>query len=391
VEETRALVMAKTKSLNETIFDKTECGTCPHNSSKQQSMFANIDGGHCMNAVCFDAKVEGKLQEIANGLKDDFNRVEIFRPGDNFKLAKIDVTKLGETQVATCRNCKDCGAAVSAMPNKLGLVSKNLCYGTTCFEEHVTAFTAETKAAEKAQADAAAAAAAASEAGNDADPESPDSTPVKAEAKKTTEGAAAAEKTIQPVSLTNALHEFRDAFYRRVIAIEYAINPAFASSFVFALVLSNKGSYFDGHALQESLHKANLITSTSKLHSLKEAMQTTVSIGKDIVDKKLPLLGALAMTKLERSELKDMMLLSQADLAKHFKLNSEAGIAFLKVLTKDQIASICDELGIKKAMGQTFNSIANGKKDDFIKHVTSVADFPYEGKVPKALQPAFGK
>lgn len=394
LEETRALVMAKTKSLEQTIFDQAECGTCPHNSAKQQSMFANIDGGHCMNSVCFDGKVEAKLQEIADGLKEEYNRIEIFRPGDNFKLAKIDVQKLGETQVAACRNCKDCGAAVSAMPNKLGMVSKNLCFGTVCFEERVTAFADEKKAAAQAASDAEKAVVEATAASN---AESNGSEPVETGTAQSvvgeqpTEKAPPTEKSVQPVALTNALHEFRDTFYRRVIAVEYAVNPAFASSFVFALVLSNRGGYFDGTAMQESLLKAGLIQSTSKLHALKDAMKTTLAIGKEVVDKKLPLLGALAMTKLTRDELKDMMILSEADLAKHFKLNSEAGIAFLKVLTKDQITSICDELGIKKAMGQTFNSIANGKKDDFIKHVTSVADFPYEGKVPKALKPAFGK
>lgn len=391
VEEARTLLLAWTKSLTTAIFDKADCGSCSHNSAKQQSMFDNIEAGHCLNPTCFDEKTEGRLNQTAEALKSDFNRIEIVRPGMNFSIVPVKVEALGEVQVAACRSCANYGAAVSAVPNKLGRVVDKLCFDVGCNTKLTTEFK-EQQAAKQAS-EAATTSTSAQEAVHGTTSTTTETIKPPGEDAQQEEkpGGNTAPKSSQPVTLTNAVYEFRDKLYRVVLGHEYANNTEFMAKFVLALILNDQGHYFDGHLLKEKLSKDGKIKDGKTSHNLVAAMKATIAMERIDVEELLPRLGLVAIHKLTREELAAMTQLSKANLGSYFKLNSEVGQEFLKCLTKDQIASVCDELGIKAAMDKTFVSISNGKKDDFIKQVTSVTGFNYEGKVPKVLNPTFGK
>jgi PRTRC genetic system ParB family protein len=393
IEEAKTLLLSRTKSLTIAIFDKAGCAGCDHNSAKQKSMFENIEEGHCLNPKCYDEKTEGRLAQTVEELKGDFNRIEIVRPGMDLTMIRIEVAKLGDVQVTACRSCANFGAAVSAKPNTLGKVVEKLCFDTECNTKLTNDFKAQQdalKAAEEAQK---------------ATPKAPvtestgsEQTTGAAMAPPATRnvGSGKAEGNPDPnaptqVTLTNAVYEFRDKLYQRVLAIEYANNPEFQAKFVLALILNNQGSNFDGHLLKEKLTKDAKIKDGRMSVGLEASMKSALAMERTDVEALLPRLGLVAIHKLTREELAALTKLSKAELAKHFQLDTDFGREFLKCLTKDQIASVCEELGIKAAMDKTFASIANGKKDDFIKQVTSVKDFSYEGKVPKVLNPSFGK
>ena len=58
----------------------------------------------------------------------------------------------------------------------------------------------------------------------------------------------------------------------------------------------------------------------------------------------------------------------------------------LAYLDKSEIEAMCDEIGLKVAMGGAFAKAMSGKKDDIIKALLNVAAFPYESKVPRSMR-----
>lgn len=385
IDDAKAMVMALTKSLPEAIFDRAECGACAHNSARQSSMFGNIDEGHCLNASCYDLKTEGRLEETVKELVDDYQRVEIVRPGDNFRVVPIKPESVGAEQAQACHGCKDFGAAVSGLPNKLGKVSRGLCWGLSCNEEKVAAFKAAQEAL-KAPPVTTDAAPSASET-----KVSPDGKAAKAAPAAKTTKATPAPATPPSIGLSNAVLEFRDELYRKVIYKEFATSPAFHARFVMAIVLNNQGRLFNGGQIRDSFTKNGWIGEGNNTLSLVESMKVMLSLEQDKALGMLPKLGATTLKDLQRSELKGLAELTQADLAGYFVLNDESGKKLLTSLTKAEIIAICDEVGISEKMGKTFRSISGGKKDEFIKQITSIADFDYAGKVPRVLIPSFEK
>lgn len=385
LDDAKARIMALTKQLTTAIFDKTECGNCPQNSSRQQSMFGNIDDGHCLNAECFDRKTMAVLETTAESLKDDYQIVKIVRPGDNYSLCKLDPATVGAEQAQACRNCANFGAAVSAVPNKLGQVIRGLCYDVECNKQKVKSHTDALEAAKAAEGQAQAAAATPSDGTQSATPTT-GGKPAKPIDPKT--GKKAKTEESATVTLTNPVHEYRDKFYRGVAIKEWAVHPERCAQFVIALVIADKR--FDGAKLRDSL-KAKELIGNAQSHSLKSSVQATKELATDRAKTILPQIGAVAVEGLSRDELIDLVKQSGADLGKYFNLATPAGKEFLKVLTKNQIGAIAEELGIAKAMGQTFRSLSASKKDEFIEAVTSVKDFDYQGKVPSVLKPGFAK
>ena len=122
--------------LDTAIFDKTECSGCIHNSGNQSALFAEvISGGRCSNKECFDRKTEAELVVRETALKDDFQVVRIVRPGENLTLVPLQSEGpkgVGPDQAKACQVCKNFGAVVSAVPDKLGHVYKNMCMDVAC-------------------------------------------------------------------------------------------------------------------------------------------------------------------------------------------------------------------------------------------------------------------
>ncbi|ABD72098.1 ParB family protein (plasmid) [Rhodoferax ferrireducens T118] len=387
IEDVSAMILSLTKALPSAIFDPVDCGACAHNSARQQAMFGNIGEGHCLDAVCFDNKTEAQLQLTVDKLKDDFQRVEIVRPGDNFRVIRLTPESIGESQAIACRSCKDFGAAVSAMPNKLGKVSGGLCYGIECNETKVKDFKAAQEAlnsppptAEKPSGAAA----------------GPGTPPVEGSKAAGAVKPAKAEKPITEaakptVGLSGAVLDFRDVLYRKVVFKELAVNSEFNARFVMAIVLNSQGRLFKGEEVKSVFLKKGWMKSDLSAYGLRDAMKIMMDIPKEHALNMLPNLGAVALTDLTRAELKDLTILANPDLANYFTLNDESGKMLLEKLTKTEICAICDEIGITEKMGKTFRSISGGKKSEFIKHITSLVDFEYKGKVPNVLRPEFEK
>jgi ParB family chromosome partitioning protein len=393
-EECKPQIMAMTKSLNVAIFDKTECGSCPNNSAQQRAMFGNIEEGYCLNAACYDQKIETVLGAKVDRLRETYQRVEIVRPGDNYRVIKLLPEAVGQEQAGACRTCANHGAAVSCLPNSIGRVTESLCWDAVCNAEKVAAH-------QKALKDAEEAAQAASQANStDTDPAAPAAQAEEGgkpggRAKTTSKKPGAkpgAGKTAVTVTLTAGMQSFRDKLYRGVLYKELGVHPERNMHFVIALAYSGHGRYLSGALVHTTLQKAKMIPEgLSAPNDLAEALKFAMGMPADRAAKLLPNLGATAIESLTPQELVSLCALCTPDWSKYFRLDSDEGRTFLGAMTKDMIAAVCEEVGIAAAMGDTFRSIAGGKKDDFIKQVTGVQGFDYNGKIPRVLLPETAK
>ena len=84
VKTLKTEIQKQAKLLKDAIFDKTECGTCSHNSDQQGTMFSEeLQSGSCAYATCYTKKTEEELEKRLDALKDTYPVVRIIRPGDN--------------------------------------------------------------------------------------------------------------------------------------------------------------------------------------------------------------------------------------------------------------------------------------------------------------------
>lgn len=393
-EECKPQIMAMTKSLTVAIFDKMDCGNCPNNSAQQRAMFGNIDDGYCLNSPCYDQKTDTVLGAKVERLRETYQRVEIVRPGDNYRVIKLMAEAVGQEQAAACRTCANHGAAVSCLPNSIGRVTESLCWDSVCNAEKVAAHQKAIKDAEEAaQAASQAAATETDPAASAAQAEEGGKPGGRAKTASKKPGAKpGAAKTAVTVTLTAGMQSFRDKLYRVVLYKELGVHPERNMQFVIALAYSGHGRYLSGDLVHASLQKAKMVPEgLGAPHDLADALKFTLGMPADRAAKLLPNIGATAIESLTAQELVSLSALCAPDWSKYFRLDSDEGRAFLGAMTKDMIAAVCEEVGIAAAMGDTFRSIAGGKKDDFIKQVTGVQGFDYNGKIPRVLLPESAK
>jgi len=92
-------------------------------------------------------------------------------------------------------------------------------------------------------------------------------------------------------------------------------------------------------------------------------------------------LAASIEDKIEERELRQLLTFLEVDMVKHWQLNKE----YLETMTKSEIDVVLDEIGLKAFIGKDYSKLMNGKKDEIIKSVLEVADFDYQGKIPKVM------
>jgi ParB family chromosome partitioning protein len=69
-------------------------------------------------------------------------------------------------------------------------------------------------------------------------------------------------------------------------------------------------------------------------------------------------------------------------IEQYWKVNE----TFFDILTKTELDAVCQEIGLAKAAGKTYDSLKNGKKADFVKAMLKVDGFRYEGAVPQLMR-----
>lgn len=159
-------------------------------------------------------------------LKDEYPVIRIVRAGDNFAQVKLRAdgpAGVGEAQAEACRSCANFGAAVSALPERLGAVFKDQCFNTACNQEKVAArIRSETEAKD-------ALAKAASEAGG---------------SKDTPKGATEANAKNPPVEVKTSVNEgdkvkaYREEIWRKAMKKEVASSYDLSIQYLIALAVT---------------------------------------------------------------------------------------------------------------------------------------------------------
>ena len=399
----KAQIQALTKSLAAPIFDTAECGGCPHNSAQQRAMFATtFDDGHCLNGECFDRKVQSALDAKVNRLEEEFQMVKIFRPGDNFSIVKLVAegpTGVGPAQATACRSCATFGAIVSGSPASLGKVSQGICFNPGCNAEKVGAYqtaiappeeTPDDASSQGGDQEAAQSGGADAEAtgGGHATSTKPGAKAKSAKASKSTEPAKPAEPAKPTVTLSAAVAEYRDQLYRTVIAKELATTPERGLAMLLALAATSKLRTVDAAAVSQVVEKNQQLGDAAASTrfaggELARTFELAMSIDTAKLAKFVPRLASTAPQGLESNDLRDMVKALKPSWVKHYKLDED----YLKILTKNEIEVLCEQLGLDKALGTGFRAIFTKKKDEIIKAVLAAKDFQYEGAMPPALLP----
>ncbi len=370
VAEFKAGLESIAQAMETAIFDKSQCAGCQHNSGNQQALFAEaVSAGHCTNGECFNQKTEAVLEARKASLAENYPCVVIVRPGENntvIKLVAEGATGVGTAQASACRSCKSFGAAVSAVPGKMGNVYESQCFDSACHAKKVgERLLAEKKAAEK-QVTAPAT-------GQSADPKV--ATEKGAEKSATTPKAA-----VTTIQNTQRVEDYRVGVWRKALKAELFADPHRNLCMLIGVMMIRGGGNVSMTKLASGFEK---LTSQKPPSSNVGAAAAMVAQADDKVRSQMLSGIVISITEsIDKSYLSGMLKFMEVDLTKHWKLND----TFLDLLTKSEIEVVAEELGLKAALGDKYAKAKAGKKDEFIKALLGITSFVYEGKVPKALQ-----
>ena len=368
-------------ALATTIFDKTDCGSCQYSSANQQALFSEaITAGNCTNKLCYEGKTEAEIGIRAKALEADFQIVKIVRLGDNYTVVALKAegpTGVGEEQATACRTCKDFGAVVSALPDKLGSVFKGMCHNTTCHTGMVAANILAKKSATETAAKAATKAAAATL----KDGNSKASGNTAAEGETTTAKAEAAKpKAAASSAPSNALKEYREKVWRAVLSRGISKLDPETNQCVLLTLAAFGPRLLDSSSLVSAVNAAS-VPLTQKRTEIGDVLESALALDKTGLDKAISLIPVHISTQMEIRSVVGLLKGLDIQLKDHWVLNAEV----LGTLTKNEIDATCAEIGIKAALGTDYSKLISGKKDDLVKAILSITGFEYKGRIPKQM------
>lgn len=371
IAELKKVISEAACKLDAAIFDKADCGACPHNSSIQKAMFAeSITDGGCTNPPCYKEKTEAALQGIADGLKDEWPVIRILRVGDNMTRTKLKAEGadgVGTEQADACRACSNYGAAVSGLPQALGQVFTSQCFDTACNASKVAE---RVKADTEALKVVAAAAGKGDGANESARQASAGSMPTKAEPSK-------------PVKVTESerIKAYREQVWRKAMQREIAADPVRSRSYLLALALTGDSGKVSSTSIGDIYAKITKNKAPGS-YSLEQAVTATATLSTNHTESLLTALAASAMSNIDVHKLRALASHHQLDLRKHWKLDEK----FLDLLTKSEMEVLAKEVGLDGAFGEKFAKLFTEKKPDLIKALLAVESFDYSATIPKVLQ-----
>ncbi|MFM0003987.1 PRTRC system ParB family protein [Paraburkholderia dipogonis] len=369
VAEVKKTIEQVACSLSAAIFDKTDCVSCPHNSSTQGEMFGeSIATGNCTNRTCFNEKTEKQLEVVATGLRDDFPVVRIVRAGDNhtrIQLAVEGAKGVGEEQAKACHACQNYGAAVSGLPDSIGKVYKGQCFDTVCNMKMV---------AKRLQAEKAAA---------EPKPEAKGAGTSAAKPAAKASGAAQSTTSNPPATVvaeSDRIKTYRVALWRKALRREVGANAALAQRYLVSIALAGQARCVDDSTLRGIWEKL-----TEEKIAVSDVAKAATSVAAADDDKfALALTGVTvaAIQGLDVHHLTSLCRHHRLDLNQHWKLCKE----FLELIRKSEMMVVADELGIRAALGDEFKKVFSKSKAEVIEALLNVKGFDYTGKIPKVLK-----
>lgn len=382
VVELKAMAEQQLLNLDAAIFNKDECTTCRYNTGEQRALFETaFEGARCTNRECYETKTEGELQLRSEALKVDYQVVRIVRAGDNMTVVPLraDGAKgVGEAQALACRTCGEFGACVSAAPDKLGASFKNVCFNPTCNAEKVAVHKQSQQLAQAPVAPATQA----STGQQAALSQTPGQTTPQAATAAATKAAKDAVKA--PVASSeprNGVKEHREVVWRGVFQRGALRLPMLQSrALLVTLCLSRPGN-LDSHMATDAVDKL-LGTGSLDKTSPDLLLSSVLCLAQEDLGKAMQHIASFVGKDLSIRDITAFMSKLDIKIEDYWRVNAE----FFDMLTKVEIDAVCVELGLNKAMGDTYSKFKAGSKADYIKAILGVAGYDYAGKIPAFMR-----
>jgi len=359
VADCKSLLAQAARTMDSAIFDKVDCQSCPHNTGNQQALFAEtIADGHCTGGECFDRKTEEVLQSKAVSLKDEWPVVRIVRIGEDktiIKLVAEGATGVGAEQAEACKACVNFGAAISAIPGRVGNIYQGYCFDVGCNAAKVAA---------RIKADKVTLAA-----------------PIDTGATKATAGKAKAASTKTPAQKTEVqdaqrVKDYRVKVWREVFRKELMASQTSSEVVLIALGIHHSAGRINGSAMKKAFERLTGGKPTGT--SLDEVCVAVAGAESGTHSTLIKCLAAAAFEDLGEHDLVKVLNFLEADLGKHWQLNAD----YLDLLTKSEMQVVAVEIGLKASIGDKFTKLFGGKKEEIVKALLAVDGFNYSGQVP---------
>lgn len=359
------------RRLADAIFDTAQCNTCIHNSARQAELFAeSLGAGYCQHPTHFDELTMQVIESKAAGLKDEYQVIRIVKASDGF--APLPLTADGElgvgsAQYSSCKGCQSFGCAVSAMPGSYGLLTESLCFDAVCNAKKVAA---QRKMGR----------------------ETPHTTPAVSGSDKNAGkgGAASPGKLASKLSSdkpkpsnqpSQRVIGHRVEQWRKWVANGLMTQPERNQRTLIALALSSRTGDCRSIEYGAVLTK---ITGAKKgdTHSFGDALQCADRLSTDCLTRLTQAVTASAAFGIDEENLVILLNYLGIDEATQFQIDKD----FLNLFTMNELESLAEEIGLRKAMGERFAIVRAGKKDAFIAALLSVKKFAYRGAVPAVMR-----
>ncbi|ARM86157.1 PRTRC system ParB family protein [Marinobacter salarius] len=370
-------------------FDLTECATCPHNSSTQTSLFGDAESvgkARCLNKTCFDKKTEAHLESVKADLAESFHKVAFSHEiptGTTTVVVERGANGVGTEQAEACKGCQHFGATIDSALGSKAAVTKNACFNLKCHGEKV----ADNKnlIATDANQEGEAAKPEAKASGGAEQPANTDKT-------ASTGKAPAKKKEAKPAS---------SAIPKKIVEQHHKIHRTAASSVaaddekltliggILCLIRDAKVelpkkpegwpmSISDGANAAKAASLLDTLP-VEKLHKLQNGLvrqmlaKSTAGFGGE---NEKDVFGGLAQW---------VATSRNADLTKHFTMDSEYLSAFTKPMVEQRLKASGFDKHYETDTGEgEFKKLANGKKGDLIKAVKE-SKFDFAGFLPEGL------
>lgn len=367
--ELKLQLAAIARPLAKACFDTADCQNCPQNSSRQAVMFSDsIEAGNCTGPDCYTKKTEEVLEQKRLQLKDDWPRVEIVRPGGDYTVIKLKVEGadgVGDEQAKACRQCGNFGVAISATPGKEGKVYEDMCFDTPCNTRMVARQI-------RAQADEAA-----------QTPDDGKATAATSNSTKKAKKPTKPKRALPVATLSSSVIDFRKKLWRKALAAECVVSPERSLALLLAMATSGNAGKIEAEgavaAVDAEISTNGAVTTDGM--SMEQVQRQLWGHAKESMARAVLKLAATAAERLDIDDVRGTLAVYTTDLAKYFRVDE----AYLKLLTKTEIAAVAEEVGLDKAYGDKFKTLANQKKEDLIKGLLAVDSFDY-AVVPRALR-----
>ncbi|MBK6616366.1 PRTRC system ParB family protein [Ottowia sp.] len=367
VEQVKAYIASTARDLTKAVFSREECASCPNNSAQQAALFAEVlREGQCTRAACFESKTEAHLEALRVSLLDEVPKVVILRHDSGMatiRLVAEGAVGVGDEQAKACRTCENFGCTVSAVVGSVGSVENDICFDGGC---HTLKVAANVKAQRALQRAAATASKGTGDAG----------------AKAGGAGGKRAARAAATVTVPQKVKDYRVAQWRKIAAHVTFSSGDKAFLLLLGIGLSGNARHVDSTKMAAIYEVLTKEKTPSLLGSVKGAADVVAALTPEVAQRMAHAMAASCMKQLDERQLVGAMEFLAVDLGKFWKLSAE----FLGLLTKSEIGAVAEEVGLAAAMGdKEFKKALGGKKEECIKALLAVQDFPYQGAVPRVM------